>query len=189
MGNNHMWDNYIKQERECLVCGKKFTRPPSVFKKGKGKYCSQSCANGKPRSNEKTIKQSGYVHIKTYEHPLRNKQNLVAEHRVVAEGAIGRYLKNGEVVHHINGNKGDNRKRNLVVCSHSYHVWLHHKMFRRHIGGHFGNSTTTEIPITHVKGSDGHKERLKEINKILNDPDAKKKQKENWAEMEKMGKG
>ena len=46
----------------------------------------------------------------------------------------------------------------------------------------------TEIPITPVKGSDGHKERLKEINKILNDPDAKKKQKENWAEMEKMGK-
>ena len=36
-----------------------------------------------------------------------------------------------EVVHHINGNPSDNRNENLLVCSASYHHWLHEEMKRR----------------------------------------------------------
>lgn len=39
------------------------------------------------------------------------------EHRIVAEEKIGRKLKPGEVVHHIDGNKRNNSPDNLIVFS------------------------------------------------------------------------
>lgn len=57
------------------------------------------------------------------------------EHIVVAENAIGRKLKyisaghpDNEVVHHINGDKLNNGNNNLLVCTHSYHTELHHRL-------------------------------------------------------------
>ena len=41
----------------------------------------------------------------------------IHEHRIIAERKLGRKLQQGEVVHHIDGNKRNNRPENLQVFS------------------------------------------------------------------------
>ncbi len=54
----------------------------------------------------------------------------VREHVLVAERVLGRQLPKGAVVHHVDGNKTNNRHDNLMICSRGFHQWLHAKMRR-----------------------------------------------------------
>lgn len=47
-------------------------------------------------------------------------------HRYIAERVIGRHLAEGEVVHHVDGNKLNNRRANLQVMTRSEHWQKHH---------------------------------------------------------------
>jgi hypothetical protein len=49
-------------------------------------------------------------------------------HRLIAVRVLGRKLRRDEVVHHIDENPLNNRKSNLLLCSISYHNWLHRKI-------------------------------------------------------------
>jgi predicted transcriptional regulator len=61
------------------------------------------------------VKVGGYWYIYRPEHPLCTKQRRVAEHRLVMEQMLGRYLAQSEVVHHKDGNKENNHPDNLEV--------------------------------------------------------------------------
>ena len=56
------------------------------------------------------------------------------EHRRVAETAIGRPLRNGEIVHHIDGNKLNNAPENLLVLpSRAEHARIHFSKKERQV--------------------------------------------------------
>ena len=75
--------------------------------------------SGKNHPNYKTgrTEKYGYVYIYQPDHPHCTKKNTVAEHRLVMEEHLGRYLLRTEVVHHKNGDPQDNRLDNLEVFS------------------------------------------------------------------------
>jgi len=46
-------------------------------------------------------------------------------HRVIGAKALGRKLLPTEVVHHIDLDRANNENSNLLICTNSYHSWLH----------------------------------------------------------------
>lgn len=80
----------------------------------------------------KFLETNGYVMV------WQSTGRPVPEHRLVVEKVLGRPLTKAEVVHHINGNKADNRNSNLLVCSRDYHAYLHQEMSRRYQQMTFG---------------------------------------------------
>jgi hypothetical protein len=64
---------------------------------------------------------------------MGKKNSKRLEHRLAMENYLGRRLENNEHVHHINGDKVDNRIANLVVLTSSEHAKLH--LQRRWHGG------------------------------------------------------
>jgi hypothetical protein len=73
----------------------------------------------------------------------------VAAHRLVAATILERDLEPGEVVHHVNGNKADNRPENLhVLPSQRHHMTLEH-LERRQKNGIYP-LFDTEIILHHL---------------------------------------
>ena len=68
----------------------------------------------------------GYISIYSPDHPFRDKNNCVREHRLIMEKYLNRLLKPGETIHHINGIKNDNRIENLKLFSNNQEHMLYH---------------------------------------------------------------
>jgi len=76
------------------------------------------------------VSTTGYTMIHCKGHPSTNKDGYVAEHRLVMEGRLGRYLESWEVSHHRNEIKTDNNPNNLQLMTNSEHT-RHHNTKRR----------------------------------------------------------
>ena len=72
-------------------------------------------------------RDDGYIAVYVPSHPRANSDGYVMEHHLVMEKHLGRLIAPGEVVHHINGVRDDNRIENLMVMTAKEHMSLHMK--------------------------------------------------------------
>lgn len=159
---------YKKQYREsfenyfnckCPICNKMFHLKPYSIKKNKNNYCSKEChriaktqymrgeknhqfglkgnKNASWKSDKK-ITNYGYIKIRCLEHPFKDFDGFVLEHRLIAEKYLlnnensieingKKYLKPEFDVHHIDKNKQNNKLENLKIITKKEHSKLHIK--------------------------------------------------------------
>jgi len=68
----------------------------------------------------------GYVLVANPGHPRADSHGYVAEHILVAESILGGPVPRSRPIHHINGNRADNRPENIVVCvNQAHHMKIH----------------------------------------------------------------
>lgn len=121
-----LWQNSEYRKHMSEVHKGQHSSPKTEFKKG------QKPANFKGR----IIKNTGYIYIFKSEHPYAMKDGYIAEHRLIAEKTLGRFLEPVETPHHLNEIKDDNRPENLFVfetdCKHKqFHSLLKNNPFLR----------------------------------------------------------
>lgn len=72
------------------------------------------------------LTHNGYIMLRSLGHPFADSKGYVREHRLVMEEHLGRILDPDEIVHHLNGDKTDNRLENLEIMPLSIHTHNHH---------------------------------------------------------------
>lgn len=142
----------------CEVCGKPYHVKQSRI--DSSKYCSRACQNKaketymKGRGNhqyglkgdknaswksDERISYYGYKMVRMPDHPFKNCDDFVFEHRLIAEKYLlnddnstvvndKKYLSPDFVAHHIDFNRLNNNKDNIIVMSKKEHSILHSKI-------------------------------------------------------------
>lgn len=145
------WNKGKRIKKICQNCGKEFSVIPFYSAQ---KFCSHQCAsiingfkkghkdfnnlesrkkNSKAHKREKAwnwkggiAKSGGYIWILKPNHPKANRK-YIKRSILVAEKYLGRFLNKGEIIHHINEIKDDDRLKNLYLfSSNNKHLKFHH---------------------------------------------------------------
>lgn len=125
---------------KCNTCGKEFDRWPSCIREHN--FCCRECAKvfTSQRMSRYNIAHNPEVMDASRKEAIRKsrlgtgvkdcyeKTHGRHTHRIIAEQVLGRPLKSGEVVHHIDGNKRNNNPENLMVfASQALHKKWHNE--------------------------------------------------------------
>jgi predicted nucleic acid-binding Zn ribbon protein len=94
-----------RPNEHCVRCGKNL--PPNTRVYRYYKYCSKACKKT-PQGTRREHAQHGYMQVYI-------GSRWMQEHRYVMEQDLGRKLMDYETVHHINGDRKDNRIENLQL--------------------------------------------------------------------------
>lgn len=121
----------VKQVRYvCELCQSTFVGTYQSYVRGQQRrknsgltYCQPCASHLKSWKGGKPLTADGYQKIQV----SRKKYRL--EHRLLFEEHLGRSLTNEEIIHHIDGNKLNNRLENLDLCpTKGVHTKAHHSL-------------------------------------------------------------
>ena len=127
-----------------------YGRYPRRYKVGHNPNKKWASGDEHPRwKGGSSITKRGYTIVKSPHHPRANSNGYVRRSLLVVESTLGRFLLPDEIVHHINGDKQDDRPDNLSVMTQNEHARLHHATVTeedvREIRACYGYETSGEI--------------------------------------------
>ena len=134
-------------ERLCEYCAKEISLQPNQIEGRQHNFCSQKCyalwlsQNKRGESSNRWKGGSrrngaGYIEIRlqpdNFFYSMMSIRHYVLEHRLVMAQHLKRCLLPWEVIHHINGQKDDNRIENLqLLGSRGKHNTAQNKVLKR----------------------------------------------------------
>lgn len=117
----------MKHKIQCFKCKKIFYHIDH-----RRRFCSRFCANkfNKKIGENNPMAKKRKIHIENGYRMVWKKNKRVFEHREIMEKHLGRKLKKGEVVHHINNKRNDNKIENLMLFPNNKAHLAYHRIIK-----------------------------------------------------------